>query len=208
MRLQFLIQLLLVVSVGCTNSETTGNSYSADSLYYPKDSSYLYFPVKIIEDGKESSWNGNEWYSKMLFALHEPVLASYTGDIEIFRFTLLRTWGRPLAIRIQKEEDLISLTLKVTDGHAGYNPGKLLSNKTIQLHSDQWDSFKEKIDEISFWSLPFQDKNRGDDGSEWILEGAYKAKYQVTTRWDADETDYGKCCKYLLQLMKIDINNL
>ena len=62
----------------------------------------------------------NSWYSKMLFALHEPVLYSYMGKEELYHFTWLRTFDNPASIRIQKHGNNIRLFAKVSSAAGGF----------------------------------------------------------------------------------------
>ena len=203
--------ILIVLSslLSCNSLETTPTTSERiieDTFAIPKDSSTLYFPTIIIDQGKESKWYGNTWYSEMLFALHEPVLANYTGNKEIFRFTWLRSFHNPVAIRIQKLEDDITLIVKVSNGAGGYKPGQIIIDKTIPLSIGDWNNFMHKVEKIDFWNLPLNDpSNLGDDGAEWILEGVTKSKYHFATRWMAGRSEYGDCCKYLLELSKLNV---
>jgi hypothetical protein len=62
----------------------------------------------------------DSWYSKMLFALHEPVLYNYMGKEELYHFTWLRTFDIPASIRIQKHGNNIRLFAKVSSAAGGF----------------------------------------------------------------------------------------
>lgn len=171
----------------------------------------MYFPLK--EKGQDSVSNANAldtskniWYSKMLFALHEPILATYDESKEIYRFTWLRTFNHPVPVRIQKQDNRINLTVKVASGAGGYEPGKIIVNKNIVLKMHDWNELKSKFDELNFFNLPVENDFNGLDGAEWILEYASKDRYHFTTLWSpSKKSNYGKCCLYFVQLAGLKI---
>lgn len=179
---------------------------------FNSDTLHLYFPLK--EEGQDSAYNStaldtfkNVGYSRMLYALKEPILASYEGDNETYRFTWLRTFHNPVSLRIEKNENKITLNVKVLSGAGGYEPGKITTNKTVSLHQKNWLEFKRMLIQIEFWKLPIEYNFRGFDGAEWILEGTTKDKYHFATRWSPNkEGNYGKCCMYLLKLAGIKVS--
>lgn len=148
----------------------------------------------------------NVWYSKMLSALKEPILCNYEGEAEIYRFTWLRTFHNPITIRVQKRRDRINLIAKVSDGAGGYEPGKIIVDKSIPVVISEWILIEEQFNNMDFWNLPTESDFRGNDGAEWILESATKDKYHFATRWSAGRNvNYGKCCLYFLKLADLKI---
>ena len=202
MKLLFYIIALIWTIFSCSNAAGQNqilNSQKNISLVIPTDSSTLYFPSQMKPFL-------NSWYSNMLFALHEPILSTYSGNQEIFRFTWLRTFHKPVAIRIQKNGDTISLTTKVSSGAGGYSPGQIIVDTTFTISLEQWQEFIKKFNAINFENFPpMEEKMRGTDGSEWILESMSNIKYHFATRWMARYDNYGRCCAYLLKLSQLKI---
>ena len=93
---------------------------------------------------------------------------------DIYRFTWLRTFHNPIAIRIEKHGDQYFLYWKLSNGAGGYKPGKLTIDKQKKLDKETWDAFVSKLNHIDFWNLSRKQNDMGDDGSEWILEGRSK----------------------------------
>lgn len=178
-----------------------------------KDTLKLYFP--LVEEGQDIEENANSldtfmnvWYSSMLKAMEEPILADYQSDDEVFRFTWLRTFDRPISIRIQKTGEKILLTQKMLSGAGGYDPGEIIVDTTLQLTIDVWNTVQDKIGKLKFWALQPKTEFRGFDGSEWIIEGSTSNKYHFTTRWSAGKgTAYRDFCLYLLSLSNIKIKD-
>ncbi|MDD4821653.1 MAG: hypothetical protein PHI48_03740 [Bacteroidales bacterium] len=123
------------------------------------------------------------WYSKHLTALEEPALND-SSTTKVYRFTWLRSFDHPVAIRLENKKDRITLYWKVCDGTGGYEPGKLVTDKKKDLSIKEWALFQQKIDSIQFWNAPTIDNSRfGTDGARWILEGKESGKYHMVDRW-------------------------
>lgn len=100
-----------------------------DTLPLPSDSTTFYFKIKANRhDTTRDALDTfvNSWYSKMLFALKEPILKDYKADKEIYRFTWLRTFNHPVVIRLEKQGNAVRLFSKVSDGAGGYEPGNII----------------------------------------------------------------------------------
>ena len=135
----------------------------------------LYFPAESLTPSI------NNWYSRQLSAMDEPVLKA-GEDARTYRFTWLRTFHHPVAIRISFENSSARLVAVELDGAGGYNPGSVLRRKDIVLSKSQFADIERLIDQSGFWDMPSNERTDGRDGAEWIIEGA-TSKYHVVTRW-------------------------
>lgn len=146
------------------------------------------------------------WYSEHLYAMKEPLLFNKNLNKEVYRFTWLRTFHNPIAIRIENIGKNYKLTWKLCDGAGGYEPGKLTINKSVEINPDKWDMFKSKLDSLDYWNMNLGRMSIGTDGSEWILEGVNKEKYNVVTIWSPSKGNFYDACNYLLSLTDLEIN--
>ena len=147
------------------------------------------------------------WYSKQLKTLEEPVLYTDSGKT-VFRFTWLRTFHNPVAVRIEKQNGTYLLTWKVADGAGGYAPGKLITNESKVISMEEWDSFIRLLGRANFRQMPVKSRERmGTDGAQWIIEGMQNGKYHVVDRWTPENSDYEKCGSYLLGLTGLKIKH-
>src|SRR5262249_48665876 len=128
-----------------------------------------------------------KWFSKHLARMEEPRLPSAAADrsATIYRFTILPTWGNPIAVRVQKHDGLYSLAARRLDGQGGYDPGTVGERKDLELSKEDSESFDRLLSELKFFELPSDDGVMGFDGDEWILEGIAQGKYHVIRRWTA-----------------------
>lgn len=193
------------------NNDVRNLSAVADSAVIPTDSSTLYFPAnKFLSDTSQLDKFRNIWYSKMLFALHEPTLFNNLDSFEVFRFTWLRTFHNPISIRVNKNRDQCILTLKIAEGSSGYEVGKLIKDTSFFITINEWKGLVSRISETNFWNLKFFMDDGGKDGSEWILEGKNKDKYHFVSRWTPNVTRYKEfkdCCDYLIQLSNLQLTD-
>ncbi len=181
----------------------------SEEVFSQIDSNLFYFPTKMFRNN--SSQNGLEnfkvnWYSKQLIALKEPILFNDTSKKEIFRFTWLRSFHNPVAIRIEKLGNDYKIFWKLCDGAGGYAPGKLIIDKQKVIDKSAWDEFIKLLDQMDFWNLSTQEEVIGADGAEWILEGKSFNQYKVVERWTPNhDSSYYLCCDFLINLTDLKI---
>ena len=149
-----------------------------------------YFPPRAFDDIARSSNFLAGWYSAELKALDE---ASYLGlsknpAAHSYRFTWLRTFNQPIAVRLDVQQDGSGvLTTKIANGAAGYPSSStaVVENTKRTLTSKQVDDFLALVDRATFWADPshIAGDQTGTDGSEWIVEAVRAGKYHVVARW-------------------------
>lgn len=218
MRMRIILQILALLLISCqgqTNKVSPDTSSKEkivnDTRLVPSDSTIFYFPVKSFGDitkgvGLDSFLVA--WYSRQLFALREPVIYSDKSENEIYRFTWLRTFHNPIAIRIEKHGDEYILYWKLSNGAGGYDPGELTIDKQKILDAKTWQEFISMLNQADFWKLVSKEINYGKDGSEWILEGKTENKYQVVDRWSPEKNSkYYQCCYFLIGLTDLKIKD-
>ena len=155
------------------------------------------------------------WYPKHLAAMGEPSLfeQSTNQTIEQYRFLWLRTFHKPIAIRVCKGDERITLRVVRLSGMGGYDPGKIEHDETFTVTAEQWDGMLKLLAKASFWNTPAEDRaSFGNDGSQWILEGQAHGKYHVIDRWTPDNDrekrkmdGFVACCRYFISLSKLQI---
>ncbi|MDD5644630.1 MAG: hypothetical protein PHO00_04190 [bacterium] len=170
-----------------------------------------YFPDGTIDDFCE------EWYGEHLLTMKEPSLFLSAKDQskEIYRFTLLPTWGRPVSVRVEVNDTIITIHTVTLTGSGGYEPGDIEFKESIILTPQESSMLIEKINSLNLFSMPLEDDTRGLDGSEWIFEGVKNGKYHVISRWCPDEYDTEKrnlvefvsTCNQLLEYVNKDSNH-
>jgi hypothetical protein len=127
------------------------------------------------------------WYSNELYSLGEKPLSDYAANTnaEVYRLTILPTWGNAITFRIERKGDLYSLSARRVDGEAGYDPGKLIETKGVVLNPDDSKALEALIQKLGFFKLPTDDQVRGFDGDESVMEGVLNGEYHVIDRWTA-----------------------
>jgi len=150
-----------------------------------------YFPIKTKSGGEGVTAFESKWYGKSLERMREPRLPGLAKDVnaEVYRIMILPTWGKPIAVRVQRHGELYSLSARRLDGQGGYDPGKLVESKNSELSAEDSKTLEQLIQKVSFFQLPSDDDVFGHDGDEWIIEGVSQGKYHVVVRWCADSYD-------------------
>lgn len=139
--------------------------------------------------------------------MKEPVLFKDKSGLEIYRFTWLRTFHNPVAIRIVKDANSYAIFWKQASGQGGYEPGELKIDRSRTVDKKVWDEFKSRLNEIQFWTLPTNQKEKsGFDGAQWILEGKVDGQYHVVDKWTPDQsTAFYQICNFLITLTDLEI---
>ena len=170
----------------------------------------FYFPVtknSNLDNNVKLDSFLNSWYSKQLFALKEPILFSgQVADKLVYRMTVLRTFANPYTMRIENNNDTITLYWKECDGSGGYEPGNLIKDKKISLAIEDWTTIEKYIAEIDFWNLPTQDEtvDSPPDGTTGIIEGKKGSQYNMITNWNPEKVDVLNMFNFLINLTDID----
>jgi hypothetical protein len=141
--------------------------------------------------------------------MKEPSLfaAEENGKREEYRFLWLRTFHKPIVIRIWSDGSGAQMRVVRLSGAGGYDPGHIESDTTTKISLGDWKRFHERIANAQFWQLPTKETpdTFGTDGSQWILEGRDATKYHVVDRWTPRGGDYADCCRFLITLAKLRI---
>jgi hypothetical protein len=158
---------------------------------FPPDEDPRYFPVGVFAEGKSDDGDFRaRWYASRLRALREPALSENTSANaeSMYRFTWLRAFHRPIAIRIIVHSNGTgTLTAKVSDGMGGYEPGNLITNSTREIDVKKIRHLRELLRTLDFWNMPpepaLNDKVAELDGAQWIFEASNKGNCHVIDRW-------------------------
>jgi hypothetical protein len=122
----------------------------------------------------------------------------------IYRFTWLRSFHHPIAIRIKKTNNEVMLFWKVGKGASGYEPEGLKESGMKRLSLDEWANFERLINESNFDSLPNEKYTPKTDGATWTLERKSPELYKAHhTNWPSKELK--EACLYLLSKTRIKV---
>lgn len=77
-----------------------------------------YFPIKTKTGGDGVTKFEAKWYGESLKRMKEPRLPESSKDssAEIYRFTILPTWGNSITVRVQKHGESYNLSARRLDG--------------------------------------------------------------------------------------------
>lgn len=151
---------------------TAASSFAVES-YFPKNS------VSNFEQG---------WYADHLSAMKEPILTSHEKDKSYFAFRVLYlpTWGRPVAVRIERSGNSIVRRAVILSGSGGYDPGIVKEEKSTPVTADEFTTILTEIQNSGFWELKPTDDVMGFDGSQLIIEAIHDGSHRVFVRWSPE----------------------
>ena len=86
--------------------------------------------------------------------MKESRLPEFAKDAnDVYRITILRTWGNSIAVGVQKHGELYSPSARRLDGQAGHNPGKLVESKDIALGKDDSKTLTALLQNLNFFQM-------------------------------------------------------
>ena len=130
-----------------------------------------------------------QWYSVHLRAMSEASLScGIEKSVTSYRFTWLRTFHHPIAVRVTNSTGVTCLVAVELDGAGGYAPGGVKNRVQKTLTPEQWAEIQNAIEASDFWSEATQDPARtGFDGAQWVVEGERNESYHVVDRWSPEQ---------------------
>ncbi len=126
------------------------------------------------------------WYSSHLTVMGEPSLSCGTPGT-VYRFTWLRTFHHPVAVRVVEEDGRAVLYAVELDGAGGYKPGKVLRRTQRTLSADEFVGLKQAFADAHLDALPVAGATMGRDGAQWIIETTNGAQGQRVVRWSPQD---------------------
>ncbi|MGI8543653.1 MAG: hypothetical protein ACR2MD_09285 [Aridibacter sp.] len=168
-----------------------------------------YFPDKTFAGGYEGAdVFMNNWYGKHLKASNEKsLLETFDTDLEIYRFTWLRTFHHPVIVRLEKQKNEVKVIYKELDGAGGYEPGKIIKETENSINNKDWCKFIKLLNETDYWQMPTQKIDEwGNDGAIWILEGVKDNRYHSVDRWTPRKGNYREVGLFMLKLSDFDLD--
>lgn len=154
------------------------------------------FRVYPDSSGKPYFRKGSEsYYTRYLAAMKEPSLFSRATDrpkVE-FRFTWLRSFHDPIAIRIYEQgQDHMIRAIRLAH-QQDYSPGRATLDVTRRLTDTEWKSIQGLLDMEFLLKAPTEAEllagSGGMDGARWIYETCRGEQYQMLDFWALK--DYG-----------------
>jgi hypothetical protein len=206
---RLLLLLIILIHSGEVSAQnkpfTVGKKHS---VLGERKSKKQYFPIDESKKITGISSFENEWYSGQLEAMNEPIIYKNKVNKEVYRFTWLRSFHHPVAIRIEHFKNNYCIYWKLNSGSGGGKPGKLILNKKRIIDKNNWDTFISKLNASGFWMMSTNESDQtGMDGAQWILEGKAIKRYHLTVRWTPNpKSQYYACCDYLLGLTDLKIS--
>lgn len=132
-----------------------------------------------------------EWYSEHLAAANEPSLLKAVDRAasrrDVYRFTWLRSFHKPMVIRIEEHEGgALQMTASRLSGMGGYEPGAVEARIVRRLSHDEAKQFRRALSGANGLRLKAVTCDLGFDGAQWIFEGVDRGRYRFVERWTPD----------------------
>ena len=166
-----------------------------------------YFPIKTMAGEEGVMPRAAEWYGKSLERMKEPKLPSLAKDVNtvVYRLLILPNNDNPKAVRVNRHGTIYRVSARRLDGRGGYDLGKLVESKEVELGAEDSTMLELLIHNVDFFRLLTDDDVLGHDADEWILEGVSNGRYHVVQRCCVTDepktrklTAFLSLCRFLL----------
>ena len=158
-------------------------------------------PVPLLSAGEQ------QWFSNNLHAAREPSLYDASlraGAPQALRFTWLRSFHRPLTVRVTQEKNgAWRVIAKELSGKGGYNPGHIARTINRQLRADETAALKSLLAVVELPDLSGDcvlGDELGVDGAQWIIERTDERGYHFINRWSPSDGPVREVGLFLLRL--------
>jgi len=103
----------------------------------------------------------------------------------VSRFLWLRSFHRPISIRVTKYEDgKTTSSAKQLSGRGGFEPGHLVKDTVVDWTEKQFQKFQQELNSAKFYNQKSEDESiSGYDGAQWIFEANNSGQYHFVDRW-------------------------
>lgn len=143
-----------------------------------------HYPAGSLSDSARLERSRNDRYSRHLGSIGELPLKP-SRDSRVYRFLWLRSFHRPISVRVALDEGGARVVATEFDGPDGYgSSGRVLRRQETALTARQAEAFENALRAEGFWTVPPHDDQRDRnilDGAEWVIEAA-TTQYRVVTR--------------------------
>lgn len=141
-----------------------------------------FFPEGSLSQHLDSHIIRSRWYARELMTMGEGSIFElrHKEELEVYRFTLLRSFDNPILIRIEVDEDHASLKTTIASGR-GEATG-IQSKDDRRLTKSEIQQLRTMLAKKNFWEVTSYDDDRGTDGSNWIVEALSEGRYHVADR--------------------------
>lgn len=151
-------------------------------------------------------------------------------EIEVYKFRCSRAFSEEIIeITIADQDSFFSIKTQVykSNDKCDHLTGlwksfsvcyTVLMNEQRIISQNEWNVFKEFIDETNFWKMEMDDGRSGLDGSIWVIEASRKSgnrskneyqEYKLVHRWSPKENDnFRKIGLFLLKLSNKDFGEI
>ena len=157
----------------------------------------------------ESGMRTARWLEKQLTDLKENCLfdKELSKNTTIYRFTWIRTFHNPIAIRIENTNNEIMLYWKVGRGAGGYDPRGLKKSGKRKLTINQWETFLKLVEKSNFDNLANRKYIPMPDGATWTLERKASKEFKAHNT-NLPSNEIKNACLFLLDLTDMKVERI
>lgn len=151
--------------------------------------------------------------TETLTSMNEPSLWEAPSEQPSFRFTWLRSFDEPIAIRISKIGNNYSVHTTVLEIDENRKILRIKTTKIRSVPKKKWNEFLALLKKSTYWELSpvaqpqFKDGwlRVTNDGALWVLEANLNHRYHMVSMNSPENKEFRSLCLFLLGLSGLQI---
>jgi hypothetical protein len=178
----------------------------------PETDDTFFFPVASFGTPGarfDKDLSNRKVYSHHLRTMREPSLSCGDAEQNAFRFTLLRSFDPPIAVRVSLSRDSVELVAtKMSEMNTREwrtYTRTIVDQPRRKLSPAEWETLEQLLASSEFWSLPSSIDDGDPDGADWIVEGRVGSRYHVVDRWSPPPGSFRDLGLRFLQLSQLSV---
>jgi hypothetical protein len=153
--------------------------------------------------------SASDWYSSQLRAAGERPLTELAAGARQqlnVRFVWLRSFDKPMIVRIQEQPDgRARIEAKRLSGAGGYEPGEVEEHLVRDLAPADFAAFAAMVKDGALATEAASNCDAGIDGARWVLEVIDGGKYSFFERWTPEQGGVRDVGLAMLRLTGFDL---
>lgn len=127
-------------------------------------------------------------FVSILGTMGEPGLAALgpSDSTRVLRLLWVRTFHRPMAVRLVMDGGTCRVVLTVLSGKGGTDPGTVQRRDSSTTARARCDEVERTLRAAGFWSDSLEQSRRAANGAEWVFEARGTDGHRVVTRWSPE----------------------
>ena len=125
----------------------------------------------------------------------------------VYRLVLIPSFRPTRVVTVRIESGSAFAEGILLSGRGGYDPGGIARTTRRAVSPENWRLLEQRLENAGVWEAPEPDRESGEDGSQWLLEGRKGERAFFRDVWSPSEStfpQYRKAALFMLELAALE----